>query len=67
MSNWRDNVELPFFERKPSSRRMAERDNAGKSVKKTKKKHYEEHFNKNWDKDLWDQIGLHCLSGSMGY
>ena len=54
MSNWRDNVELPFFERKPSSRRMAERDNAGKSVKKIKKKHYEEHFNKNWDKDLWD-------------
>ena len=54
MSNWRDNVELTFFERKPSSRRMAERDNAGKSVKKTKKKHYEEHFNKNWDKVLWD-------------
>ena len=57
MSNWRDNVELTFFERKPSSRRMAARDNVGqrvKSVKKTKKKHYEEHFNKDWDKDLWD-------------
>jgi len=22
--------------------------------KKTKIKHYEEHFNKDWDKDLWD-------------
>ena len=57
MSNWRDNVELTFVERKESSRRMAARDNAGqrvKSVKKTKKKHYEEHFNKDWDKDLWD-------------
>ena len=54
MSNWRDNVELTFFERKPTSRRMAARDSVGQRVKKTKRKHYEEHFNKNWDKDLWD-------------
>ena len=55
MSNWRDNMELTFFERKPNARRMAARDNAGKtSKKKPKKHHYDEHFNKEWDKDLWD-------------
>ena len=54
MSNWRDNMELTFFERKPSARRMAARDNAGKRAKKTKIKHYDEHFNKDWDADLWD-------------
>ena len=45
---------LSILERLPSSCRMRMRDGAGKRSKKTKKKHYEEHFNKNWDKDLWD-------------
>ena len=45
---------LSILERLPSSCRMRMRDEAGKRSKKTKKKHYEEHFNKNWDKDLWD-------------
>ena len=45
---------LTILERLPSSRRMREHDEAGKKSKKTKKKHYEEHFNKNWDADLWD-------------
>ena len=34
--------------------RMTARDNAGKDSKKPKKHHYDEHFNKDWDKDLWD-------------
>ena len=47
---------LSILERLPSHQRMTARDNAGtpgKSAKKTPK-HYEEHFNKDWDKDLWD-------------
>ena len=46
--------ELSILERLPSSCRMREHDEAGKRTKKTKKKHYEEHFNKDWDVDLWD-------------
>ena len=45
---------LSILERLPSSRRMREHDEAGKKSKKTKRKHYEEHFNKDWDKDLWE-------------
>ena len=45
---------LSILERLPSSCRMRLRDDAGKKSKKPKKKHYEEHFNKNWDKDLWE-------------
>ena len=46
---------LSILERLPSSCRMREHDEAGKtSKKKSKKKHYEEHFNKDWDVDLWD-------------
>ncbi len=43
-----------FLNRSESARRMTVRDDIGKRVKKTKKKHYEEHFSKNWDVDLWD-------------
>ncbi len=43
-----------FLNRSAVARRMTERDNAGKRAKKTKIKHYDEHFNKDWDKDLWD-------------
>jgi hypothetical protein len=43
-----------FLERGNAAYRMRARDNAGKKTKKTKTKHYDEHFNKNWDKDLWD-------------
>jgi hypothetical protein len=45
-----------FLNRSEVARRMTARDNAGKREKtgKSKKKHYEEHFDKNWDKDLWD-------------
>ena len=45
-----------FLERSPTARSMKARDEVGKRSKKTgkTKKHYEEHFNKNWDKDLWD-------------
>ena len=46
---------------------LEQQELAKKSLKKPKIKHYEEHFNKNWAKDLWEQIGQHCLSGSMGY
>ena len=46
--------ELSILERLPSSRRMRENDEAGKHLKKPKKSHYDEHFNKDWDKDLWD-------------
>ena len=56
---------LSILERKPVSYRMRARDEAGKHLKKRKKTF--EHFNKNWDKDLWEQIGQHCLSGSMDY
>ena len=56
-----------FLNRSDVALRMTARDNAGKRAKKTKIKHYDEHFNKDWDKDLWDQILQHCLSGSMGY
>jgi hypothetical protein len=44
-----------FLNRSEVAQRMAARDNAGKrKTGKTKKKNYEEHFDKNWDKDLWD-------------
>ena len=46
--------EFSILERLPSHQRMTARDTAGKKSKKTKKKHYEEHFNKNWDADLWE-------------
>ena len=45
---------LSILERLPSSLRMREHDEAGKTSKKPKKKHYEEHFSKDWDVDLWD-------------
>ena len=45
---------LTILERLPSSCRMRAHDEAGKVSKKPKKKHYEEHFNKDWDADLWD-------------
>jgi len=47
---------LSILERLPSSRRMREHDEAGKKSKKHTKKISErhEHFNKDWDKDLWD-------------
>jgi len=45
-----------FLERSPTARRMKARDEVGKSSKKTgkPKKHSEEHYRKDWDKDLWD-------------
>ena len=45
---------LSILERLPSSCRMRAHDEPGKVSKKPKKKHYEEHFNKNWDTDLWE-------------
>ena len=45
---------LSILERLPSYQRMAARDNAGKKSKKPTKKHSEEHYRKDWDKDLWD-------------
>ena len=45
---------LSILERLPSSRRMREHDEAGKKSKKTKRKHSEEHYRKDWDKDLWE-------------
>ena len=45
---------LSILERLPSYQRMTAHDNAGKKSKKPKKHHYDEHFNKDWDKDLWD-------------
>ena len=46
---------LSILERLPSSRRMREHDDAGKKSKNTKKiSERHEHFNKDWDKDLWD-------------
>jgi hypothetical protein len=54
MSNILDK-ELSILERLPSSCRMRAHDEAGKVSKKLKKKkHYDEHFNKDWDKDLWE-------------
>ena len=44
---------LSILERLPVHQRMTARDNAGKKSKKTKK-HYEEHYRKDWDKDLWE-------------
>ena len=53
MSNILD--KLSILERLPSYQRMAARDNIGKRSKKTKKiTERHEHFNKDWDKDLWD-------------
>jgi len=46
-----------FLNRSEVARRMTARDNAGrKNEKKTgkTKKHYEEHYRKDWDKDLWE-------------
>ena len=45
-----------FLNRSEVARRMTARDNAGKREKtrKSKKKHYEEHYRKDWDADLWD-------------
>ncbi len=44
-----------FLERGVSAMRMKARDEAGKkTTKKTKKHIIHEHFNKEWDKDLWD-------------
>ena len=54
MSSFREKMELSFLERKPSSCRMRAREEVGKHLKKPKKIHYDEHFNKDWDKDLWD-------------
>ena len=45
---------LSFLERLPSHQRMVAHDNAGKKSKKPTKKHSEEHYRKDWDKDLWD-------------
>ena len=48
---------LSILERLPSHQRMTARDNAGtpgKKSKKTKRKHSEEHYRKDWDKDLWE-------------
>ena len=46
---------LSILERLPSHQRMTARDEAGKKLKKTKKiTERHEHFNKDWDKDLWD-------------
>jgi len=42
-----------FLERTPTARRMKERDEAGKKLKKTGK-HSKEHYRKDWDKDLWE-------------
>ena len=47
---------LSILERLPSYQRMTAHDNAGKKrTKKTKKiTERHEHFNKDWDKDLWE-------------
>ena len=48
---------LSILERLPVHQRMTARDNAGKKhtkkPKKTKQERHE-HFNKDWDKDLWE-------------
>ena len=45
-----------FLNRSEVARRRTARDNAGKRKEKTgkTKKHYEEHYRKDWDKDLWE-------------
>ena len=45
-----------FLNRKPSALRMAARDAEGKRKREenTKKHIVHEHFQKDWDKDLWD-------------
>ena len=45
-----------FLNRSDVARRMAARDELGKKKpeKNKKKKHYEEHYRKDWDVDLWD-------------
>ena len=43
-----------FLERGASAMRMKARDEAGKKTKKNKKHITREHFNKEWDEDLWD-------------
>ena len=44
-----------FLNRKPSARRMAARDEAGKKKReKSGKLKIREHFSKHWDEDLWD-------------
>tara|TARA_B100000745_G_scaffold188592_1_gene123821 strand:+ start:222 stop:398 length:177 start_codon:yes stop_codon:yes gene_type:complete len=43
-----------FLERGVSAMRMKARDEAGKKTKNNKKHIIHEHFNKEWDKDLWD-------------
>ena len=46
---------LSILERLPSYQRMTAREMVGKDAKKTKKKSpTHEHFQKDWDKDLWD-------------
>ena len=45
---------LSILERLPSYQRMTARECRKDSKKLKKKKHYEEHFNKDWDADLWD-------------
>ena len=45
---------LSILERLPVHQRMTARDNAGKKSKKPKRKHSEEHYRKDWDKDLWE-------------
>ena len=46
---------LSILERLPSHQRMTARDSAGKRSKKPKKiKKRHEHFQKDWDKDLWE-------------
>ena len=54
MSSFREKMELSLLERKSSGFRMRGMEEAGKHLKKPKKSHYDEHFNKDWDKDLWD-------------
>ena len=56
MSSFREKMEFSFLERLPSSQRMRERDEVGKKSKKHTKKIKErhEHFQKDWDKDLWE-------------
>ena len=48
--------EYSFLERLPSHQRMTAREKVGKDAKKRVKPKQErhEHFQKDWDKDLWD-------------
>ena len=43
-----------FLERSPTARRMKARDELGKKKSKKTEKHYNEHYRKDWDVDLWD-------------